>query len=438
VSRFHCMPLEPGAMDKDSPANLSPISNLQSRISNHLIYTGSFAALETRWMEVIARLQQGDPLLEIHVLIGSNILASYLRRRLAQSGRTAANIRFHTFLDLAGRLAGLENAQEKPRLPRLGASILLESVLAENSPPEYAQLKGYRGFRDALLDTFRDLRDAGFGPRELDRALQEGIKTQDRRQHLSAFADLYRRFREKVSLFHDADDDFRAAIRSAPMSGPALDFSRLLVYGIYDATGQQTRLLAALGNSIEMVYFIPFVDETVSDFAQPFLRSRVEELGVRPVHLHMRPPATSLEHLAAGGFGFSQGAVRKKGLAEDGSFSLVSVPGESRAAVEVVREIFRAVRDGTISGFHEAAVILRQPESDIPILTEMLRLHGVPYFVHGLCRSSALQSDYCAQRPRLELFFQGGGPRLHGTCGCVASSRFHEFLGCAELEGADQ
>ena len=48
-----------------------------------------------------------------------------------------------------------------------------------------------------------------------------------------------------------------------------------------------------------------------------------------------------------------------------------------------MREIFRAVRDGTIRGFHEAAVILRQPESDIPTLSEMFRLRGVPYFIHG-------------------------------------------------------
>jgi ATP-dependent helicase/nuclease subunit B len=370
-------------MDSSSPANAFSISNHESRISNHSIYTGSFAALEKQWIEVIGGLQQSDPLLEINILVGSNILATYLKRRLAESGKTVANIRFYTFLDLANRLAGpSETTQAKARLPRMGASILLEDILAEHTPQTYESLSGFRGFRDALLDTFRDLRDAGFGPQELDPAIQLANRTPDRRRHLQAFADLYRRFREYASKFRDVDDDFRAAIRSVSKPG-SIGFSQLLVYGIYDATGQQSRLLTALNNSVQMVYFIPFVDVAVSDFAQPFLDAQAKELGVKPVHLEDQAPMDSLSHLAARGFGFSEESGGKNSLAEDGSFALVSAPGESRAAIEVVREIFRAVSDGTISGFHEAAVILRQPEADTPILTEMLRLHGVQFFIHS-------------------------------------------------------
>ncbi len=349
---------------------------------SHSIYTGSFAALEIRWMEAISELQRDDPLIEIHVLIGSNILASYLKRRFAQCGWMAANIHFHTFLDLVRRLVTpSENAQQKPRLPKLGASILLENALAESPSPVYESLSGYRGFRDALLDTFRDLRDGGFSPEALERAIRSGNRTPDRLQHLLALAHLYRKFRERVSLFHDVDDDFRAAIRTLE-SSPVPGFSRLLVYGIYDATGQQSRLLGALKNSCEMVYFIPFVDEATGDFAQPFLKTRMDELGVDCVRLQPPSPTNSLEHLAVRGFGFSSESEYKEGLKADGSFALVSAPGESRAAVEVVREIFSAIRDGTISGFHEAAVILRQPQSDAPILAEVLRLRGVPCFVH--------------------------------------------------------
>jgi ATP-dependent helicase/nuclease subunit B len=358
---------------------------LNSFSMNHSIYTGSFDALEARWIEAVTELQRGDPLFEVDVLVGSNILASYLKRRLAENGRTIGNIRFHTFLDLLNRLA---EASGKPHLPRLGPSILLEAILAEHTPSIFAPLSGYRGFRDALLDSFRDLRDAGYGPQELDFAIQDfaihsGKRTQDRQPHLLGFADLYRRFRERMSFFHDVDDDFRAAIRNASAVETNNGLSRMLVYGIYDATGQQSRLLVALKNSVEMIYFIPIVDEGVSNFARPFLDLCIKELGVRPVSLQSPSPGNSLEHLAIGKFGLSKEARGGKSLVADGSVAMVSTPGESRAALEVVREIFRAVRDGTISGFHEAAVILRQPENDIPILTEMLRLHRVPHFVHA-------------------------------------------------------
>ncbi len=366
--------------------NPESISNLESRISNHRIFAGSFAALEARWIEVIADLQHDDPLLEINVLVGSNILATYLKRRFAQSGRALANVRFHTFLDLANRLAtAAGTVPGKRRLPHLGNAIIVEEILAAHTPDVYRPLSGMPGFRDALLDTFRDLRDAGVSPREMQDIVGTDPGMKDRRRHLIGLSDLYRSFRERIGLFHDVDDDFRAAIGNAPAATKALGSKQLLVYGIYDATGQQLSLLEALKHVFEMIYFIPYVDEYVGEFAKPFLRSRADELGVEYTRLPEKQPLCSLDHLAAGDFGLAylpaSGAAES--LPADGSFALVSAPGESRSAVEVVREIFRAVRDGTIRGFHEAAVILRQPENDIPVLSEALRLRGVPCYIHG-------------------------------------------------------
>ena len=352
----------------------------------HLIYTGSFAALELRWSQIVSALKEDDPLKEINVLVGSNILASYLKRRVVQNGRIVANIRFHTFLDLAALLSdGPGSSPGKPHLPRLGASVILEGILASIPPAVFAPLSAYAGFRDALLETFRDLRDAEISPVDLETAIQQKNRNPDRSENLEALADLYRRFRDFASLFHDVSDDFRSAIRSAPDARRLLGSRQLLVYGIYDVTGQQSSLLAALRHGLEMIYFIPFVHEAVSDFAGPFLEERVRELGVDPVPVDIEPTADSLGCLAARGFGIAD--ARESGMktnpAQDKSVALVSAPGESRAAVEVVREILRAIGDGTIRGFHEAAVILRQPENDVPILTEMLRLRGVPYFLQG-------------------------------------------------------
>ena len=354
----------------------------------HSIYTGSFPALELRWMDTISELQREDPLAEINVLVGSNILASYLKRRLAENGRAAANIRFHNFLDIALRLASIScGADAKPRLPRLGVAFVLEDMLAGNTPSVFSPVSGYRGFRDALLETFRDLRDAGIDPDELDSGIRKN-KNPDRRTHLSGFAELYRRYRERVRLFHDVDDDFREAIHNCAEVRKSPGSRQLIVYGIYDVTGQQAQLLDALKDFVSLIYFIPIVDAAVSNFALPFLESRKRELGVEPAQLPPGSPDSSLESLGSACFGFSTAIPDGPGdpspsLKADGSFVLISAPGESRTAVEIVREIFRAAHDGTIRGFHEAAVILRQPESDLPILLEMFRLREVPHFVHG-------------------------------------------------------
>jgi ATP-dependent helicase/nuclease subunit B len=372
------------AMHSSAPEKSTSPPTPNSNSSEHLIYTGSFAALEPRLLDTVTALQKDNPLGEVNVLIGSNILASHLKRQLAGQGKTAANIRFHTFVDLVERIVRDSKYESgRPHLTRLGPMILLERILAEDTPAIYTSLSSYRGFRDALLETFRDLQDAGIQPKEFDQIISTRNRASDRTKQLLAFADLYRRFRTRVNLFHDVDDDFRAAIQSISKLQMAPDFGRFLVYGIYDATGQQLRLLAALKNAMQLIYFIPFVDAAVSEFAEPFLKSRVDELGVQPMTLAPPPANSSLGQLTARNFGFSRKSASFETLSADGSFALVSAPGESRAAVEIVREIVRSVQDKTISGFHETAVILRQPESDIPILTEILRLHGIPYYIHG-------------------------------------------------------
>ncbi len=347
---------------------------------NHRIYTGSFAALESRWIELVSEVQKEDPLREIDVLVGSNVLALYLKRRFAESGRTAANIRFYTFPDLLARLTQSHpSSAAKARMPRLGPSVILESLLSEKTPHVYGELSGYQGFRDALLDTFRDLRDGGFAPKDLEKSTRKWKDT-DRGLHLLGFADLYRRYRERAALFHDVDDDFRDAIDLASEPTGHTEFRPLFIYGIYDVTGQQSLLFRSLRDSHTLTYFIPFVSGEVSEFSRPFVESRARELGVAPIALRETQPPGNLGKLAHVDFGLSASSHE---MEDDGSVALISVPGESRAAIEILREIFRAVQDRTIGGFHEAAVILRQPEVDVPVIAEMLRVRGIPYFVHG-------------------------------------------------------
>jgi len=351
----------------------------------HSVYTGSFAALEKRWIETVVTLRRTDPMGEINVLVGSNILASYLKRCFVKSGEALANVRFYTFLDLVNRLAGeTGTVSSKPRIPDLGTSVLLENILSTETPEIFSPLSKFDGFRESLLDTFRDLRDAGTLPERLEQAIRS-LEIKGRERHLSALAGLYRRYRESVGAFRDVDDDFRIAISGCSRAVKNLGMRQLMVYGVYDVTGQQARLLASLKNSVEMTCFIPYVNGAVSGFAQPFLDAVSRDLESKPEKLTEPGAVSELDRLSARDFGLalSLNSSSPEALQPDGSFSLVSVPGESRLAVEIVREIVRAHRDGTITGFHEAAVVLRQPEADVPVLAEMFRLRGIPYYVHG-------------------------------------------------------
>jgi hypothetical protein len=355
----------------------------------HRIFTGPFSALESAFITDVRGWKSEDPLSCVNVLVGSNILASHLKNRIAATGRGVANVRFYTFLDLALRLGSRTKSSEvKPRLPRLGAPLILESVLAAGAPAVFRSVSAYAGFRDALLSTFRDLRDAGVNPEMLERSLlpARGIAP-DRRRHLEGVTWLYRRFREKVRRFWDVDDDFRDALGNTMHAAATLGSDHLLVYGIYDVTGQQADLLARLKDHLVLHYFIPFLDENVSGFALRFLSSRANELGATPERVEPQAARTDLSRLCGEDCGFrataSPAAAEAVRATGDGSVCMVSAPGDSRIALEIVREIVRALGDGTIQRFRDAAVVLRHPEDDLPVIVEAFRLRGFPYYIHG-------------------------------------------------------
>ncbi len=352
----------------------------------HRIFTGPFEALETMLVAEIGRRQSRDRLAPVPILVGSNLLAAHLKRRVALEAGTAANIRFLTFLDLAGTIArGAGSRGRKPLLPALGPRTLLEDLIEERLPEVFNPVAAFRGFRASLLETFRDLRDAGIPPVELERAIGRlGPIPADRAAGLAGLAELYGRFRGGIARFRDVDDDFRRAIEHANTAPRLLGSAALLVYGVYDTTGRQAELLEGLARSLDMVCFVPYLDERISSFARPFLDARAGQLQVPAERLEPDAGKSGLRRLAARLFPPPGGEFSDPGpLPADGSFVLVSAPGDSRAAVEAVREILRAVRDRVIAGFHEAAVILRNFEEDAPLLEEALRIRSIPAYLQG-------------------------------------------------------
>jgi len=264
----------------------------------HRIFAGPFEALEARLLTEIVERQRGDPLAPVSVVVGSNILAAYLKSRLAASGRAAANLRFYTFLDLANRLASGSGPQPKPPLPPLGASWILQGLLEDVPPRPFGEVSDLAGFRAALLDTFRDLRDAGISAEDFERGVRGSLdETPERREHLLGLAELYSRFRARTAPFSDVDDLFRRASAAAPGAAGLVGSSFTIVYGVYDITGQQADLLRALEGALELAYFVPHVEDGSAEFARPFLEARAAALGASIERLG--PPRAKSTSLAA-------------------------------------------------------------------------------------------------------------------------------------------
>ena len=372
-------------MSADLPlfAALSPPTASDTSVAHRLL-SGAFSALAEKLFESIETLQARDPFRRVDVVVSSNYLAVDLRRRLAeriaQAGRRAghANVRFSTFLDIARDVAG--DVTGKPAPP----GILFAAVAAAvGAAPDVEPFRGLRhrpGFLRSVEATVRDLRDAGVSAREFSRwAAASGG---ERREALSALADVYTDVCGRLAPYADEVAVFRSAIESAgrnPSPEP------LLIFGFYDLTGIQRELLAALARARSLRLFLPAYEGDLGLFARA-TRDFLEKL-LGPAQDVMPPIDTSSKSAWFARFAVI-GIGANPPLPADGSLRLVSAADDTDEAREVAREVLRSHADGIPLG--RTAVILRQEESDAPrILAELARA-GIPaYRLAGEASSEA-------------------------------------------------
>jgi RecB family exonuclease len=315
--------------------------------STHRLFSGPFPALEPAFLAEIRALQQKDPLRPVEILVGSNLLAVYLRRRAAEEFGAVANLRFLTFLDLAREI--VPEGDPRPPLPTLGEKLLARRALL--STPEaaaFGEIRGRPSLAAAIVSTADDLRDAGIAPNEIPGLLAGAAELDDRRRHLRALTAVVSSFEESRRRFHDSTA-FLERAADAPL--PPSD-EPLLVYGLYDLGGLRERLLSRVAASRRISAFVPDDGEVEPEGAPP-VRSRLFErlLGVRATHLAAPSPLSP---------------------------HIVIAPSDGSEAREVVREILRAVDDGI--PLHRIAMLVRNPERQEAMLTTELELRKIPYF----------------------------------------------------------
>jgi hypothetical protein len=319
-------------------------------VSAHHLFTGLFLDLEERFLETVSELKATDPLAPVDVLVGSNLLGLYLRRRAAQTFGGVANLRFVTFLDLARERTPEPDA--RPRLPALGETLLSRRTLIESPEGEvFGSLRERASTAALLVRTAADLRGAGIPVTRLAELLPAAARTPDRAVFLAKVAALLVRFETLRSAFADSD----SLLERAAQSVRPLRDDPLLVYGLYDLGGVREALLRAVTEERPIIAFVP-VDGAPEETGAgiPAVRAALfsDVLDVTPEAI----PSTS--------------AGPEEGF--------VVAPSETAEAREVVREILRAVDDGV--PLHRIAILLREPTQQEPALVAELAQRRIPFF----------------------------------------------------------
>jgi hypothetical protein len=351
--------------------------------------------LEDRLVEEVVELRRRDRLASAILLVGSNPLGAYLTRLLARRTGGHCGLRVMTFLDVARSVAAPAIAREGLRpLPDTGERLLVRNLAA--SVPRGSYFHGIRdkaGFEEALLATLRDLRDGGFAARDLTAVFGAG---RGKMADLAALLEGYER-RLAESLFIDRAGVMARAIaclegstggaRGTEEAGTRLlgSSARLLVYGFYDFTWAQERLLALLLERMPATAFFPWSDGPGHEYARE-ARDRLLVLGFRagggpgPAE-GSAPPGDALRRVQrrlfetpeAGGEAVQDGAAT-----DDPSLSILAAPGEAREALEAVRAVVGLARQGV--PFEEMAILYRGGEEYPGLIAPILRDLGIPAF----------------------------------------------------------
>ncbi|HSB35928.1 MAG TPA: hypothetical protein VLH41_03580, partial [Thermoanaerobaculia bacterium] len=320
---------------------------MPSASPSHRLFVGPFSALEPEFLRTVRELKTGDPLRPVEVLVGSNLVALYLRRRTAEDLGAVANLRFLTFLDLARKI--LPGAGPAPPLPALGEALLARQALAASPEARaFGQLRDRPSLRQALVRTADDLRDAGIPANDLPRLLAGAAASPDRKTFLSALAASVVDFERRRSRFTDATGLLaRAGTAPIPSSG-----NPLLVYGLYDLGGLRESLLANVAGSRPLEAFVPDDGEAEPARALPVRRPLFERiLGVSAKRVSGPPPPPP---------------------------RIVVAPSDGSEARETVRELLAAVDEGI--PLHRIAILVRNPERQEAPLTAELELRNIPFF----------------------------------------------------------
>jgi ATP-dependent helicase/nuclease subunit B len=356
------------------------------------ILVGSFPALEEELYESIARLQSADPLREVEVVVGSNLLGVQLRRRYVDwKARTLdaaafASVSWITLDGLARRLAAGGPRPLRPAPESALLAAVAAAISTETSASVFRTIRSKPGLARAAASTLRDIADSGVSARDFSRLAAKLSPSPDRRAFLAALSDIYSSAEARLAGLETRFSILRSAAEAAAARDRAVP---LLVYGIYDATHLQEDLLVALARSRPAVFFVPRPPADLGEFAATFLDALAKRTGVSPAEARREPAGHAGQALLAR---FAEDCAAPP---EDGTARLVSAADDEGETSEVVREILRAIGDGIPA--HRIAVVVRSAGLRDRRTLCALQRAGIPAFLaSGASRADRPESRAAA------------------------------------------
>ena len=314
------------------------------------LYTSEdFRHLEEAAAGELRAFRKERPAAEAIFVTGSNLLRTYLKRKLSAALGGLFNVHFITLSDLVSFIEERSEAASRGALTPLAATVLLEELAGGEVPDCFSEVAVTGGFASALQSTFTDLAEGGCGADDVEGIIKSGDPGL-RSERVAGVLELFARYRRLVeSKGGDIHSRFSAA---ADLAAGALDGCAVYAYGFYDLNELQYRLLTAAMRNGPAAAFVPWCEEPSRRFATALVE-RFRDEGFEDV-----PLGETAETAAA--------------------TELFSAPDTVEEAREVVRTIIEIREDGG-PRFGDIAV-MPWTASGWPPLREALEEAGIPWY----------------------------------------------------------
>lgn len=309
-----------------------------------------------------------DPLAPVVVVVPSNLLRVYLRRRLAEAG-AHLGVRIESLSGLVEEFAFPERVRSGlAKMPTLAPRLFAEAAIAQMpEASSFAPLRRMPGFPGRLAATIRDLRDAAITP-EMVLTSAESPKQRD----LAALYAEFEQRRRAASLADDAENLALAAAGVTTHDRFGADVT-LVIHGFYDFVTLQQRFVEALLQRYGGLVLCPAPVGEAGEYGERFLE-RLRALGFEELpaaHAHTpEEPGTDLELFRAR----STDRLAARGCAVRGDKTVRFMAPRFRG--EEARDTLRIVRELAGKGvpLHEIGILSRQQSSVRWIASEAARL----------------------------------------------------------------
>lgn len=373
--------------------------------------TDAFGVLQDACIAAVQAVQAAQSLSPLTILVPHDSLAEHLRQAIARAGRGQLGVRFFSLTAFARECAEDRLARHGWRpLPRLAAALIMKRLLAQLGPEHlFGGLADQPGFPASVLTTLAECKDAGISADHLQTFVPRARLTGAYRAKIESLATLYHHYQRLLTerrLYDEQDLLDQAALECEAPPGA------VFVYGFYDFSPLQRRLIAAALQDRDGLVFFPWRAGQAYAYATPTL-SWLRSLGLTYTPL-ARAAESELSRLQQSLFeealprAVSAGAVPP-------SVRCLAAPSDSREAREISRMVLSLVRDHQLR-FSEIGIVLRDPDRYGRLLTETFDNLDIPSWLSG----------------GLPLLYTAAGQALHLLCRMLvedyAPDRVFEFL----------